>query len=226
MEDHIVSLEDVTKIYDATKASVKALDSVSMTIDRGDFIVLVGPSGAGKSTLLQVIGSLDRPTRGRVMVEGMDITSQSDDALAHLRLRSLGFIFQAFNLVEVLTVAENVEYPLRLAGMSASRAAERVDWLLRHVGLTDRASHRVTELSGGQRQRVAIARALANSPSLVLADEPTASLDTKTGENIVSLMKSLNEEDGATFLIATHDPRMLAHAKRIVRMEDGRLQDN
>jgi putative ABC transport system ATP-binding protein len=198
---------------------------VNLLVNRGEFVVLVGPSGAGKSTLLNILGALDRPTAGRVEIAGVDVAKLSDDALSKLRLKNLGFIFQSFNLVEVLTVFENVEYPMRISNVPPAEAKTRVDWLLEHVGLAEHSHKRVTDLSGGQRQRVAIARALANKPALVLADEPTAALDSKTGESILALMKRMNTEDKATFLIATHDPRVMAHASRIIKIEDGKVFD-
>jgi putative ABC transport system ATP-binding protein len=227
METEIIArLSGVEKVYDTEQVKLRALDSINLELRKGDFAVLVGPSGSGKSTLLNVLGTLDRPTKGELQIAGVDVTVQSDDSLSRLRLSSLGFIFQSFNLVDVLTVYENVEYPLTIAGVRPSRAKERVEWLLESVGLTSHRNHRATNLSGGQRQRVAIARALANSPSLILADEPTAALDSKTGDTILALMKKLNETEDATFLIASHDPRVMAHARRTIRIADGRLTEN
>jgi putative ABC transport system ATP-binding protein len=218
----IARLSGVTKIYEAKEgASVKALNAVDLTLRQRDFAVLVGASGSGKSTLLNVLGTLDRPSRGEVHIAGVDVTVQSDRALSRLRLKSLGFIFQSFNLIEVLSVYENVEYPLVLAGAKPAEARERAAWLIDEVGLTPHRDHRVTHLSGGQRQRVAIARALANSPALVLADEPTANLDSKTGDAILSLMNRLNDTEHATFLIATHDPKVMSHARRTIAIADG-----
>jgi putative ABC transport system ATP-binding protein len=222
----IASLIGVDKVYESAKIQLKALSDVNLTLYRGDFAVLVGASGSGKSTLLNVLGTLDRPTKGEVRVAGVDVTTQSDNALSRLRLASLGFIFQSFNLVEVLTVYENIEYPLTIAGARPAEARERVQWLMERVGLTAHRNHRVTHLSGGQRQRVAIARALANSPALVLADEPTAALDSKTGETILELMNQLNESEHATFLIASHDPKVMVHARRTIRIADGTVNES
>ena len=221
----IARLTGVEKIYESEGVKLKALDGVNLTLRRRDFAVLVGPSGSGKSTLLNVLGTLDRQTKGEVRIAGVDVTTQSDKALSRLRLASLGFIFQSFNLVEVLTVYENIEYPLTIARAQPSEARERVEWLMEQVGLTAHRSHRVTHLSGGQRQRVAIARALANSPALVLADEPTAALDSKTGETILDLMNTLNESEHATFLIASHDPKVMGYAKRTIRIADGTVTE-
>jgi putative ABC transport system ATP-binding protein len=220
----IARLEGVEKIYPGTQ-QLRALEGVNLSISRGDFVVLVGPSGSGKSTLLNILGALDKPSAGDAFLAEQNTTSLSDDALSRLRNKHLGFIFQSFNLVEVLTVFENVEYPLSIAHVGAREAKERVEWLLERMGLKDKRDEPVTRLSGGQRQRVAIARALANKPSLVLADEPTANLDSKTGESILALMKQMNEQDQAAFLIATHDPRVMAHARRVVRIEDGRVSE-
>jgi putative ABC transport system ATP-binding protein len=227
MESEIIArLTGVQKVYESDGVRLTALDEANLTLYRGDFAVLVGASGSGKSTLLNVLGTLDRPTKGEVRVAGVDVTTQSDAALSRLRLASLGFIFQSFNLVEVLTVAENIEYPLTLAGVRRSKARARVEWLMAQVGLTAHRHHRVTHLSGGQRQRVAIARALANAPALVLADEPTAALDSKTGETILELMHRLNESEQATFLIASHDAKVMAHARRTIGIADGTVTEH
>jgi putative ABC transport system ATP-binding protein len=222
----IARLTGVGKIYESDDQKYTALTDVNLTLRKRDFAVLIGPSGSGKSTLLNVLGTLDRPTTGELQVANVDVTTQSDDALSRLRRASLGFIFQSFNLIEVLTVYENVEYPLRIAGVRPARAKERILWLLEQVGLTSHRNHRATNLSGGQRQRVAIARALANYPALVLADEPTAALDSRTGESILALLKNLNETEEATFLIASHDPKVMAHAGRTISISDGRLTEN
>jgi putative ABC transport system ATP-binding protein len=221
----IARLTGVDKVYESDGITLKALNDVSLTLRRRDFAVLVGASGSGKSTLLNVLGTLDRPTKGEVRIAGVDVAAQSDKALSRLRLTSLGFIFQSFNLVEVLTVYENIEYPLILAGAKPTAARQRIQWLMEQVGLTAHRNHRVTHLSGGQRQRVAIARALANAPTLVLADEPTAALDSKTGETILDLLNRLNESERATFLIASHDPKVMSHARRTIRIADGTVSD-
>ncbi len=218
----IVSVEGVTKIYRLGSTEVPALRGVSLAIGRGDFLSIAGPSGSGKTTLLNLIGCVDTPTSGRVVVEGRDTKDLSERALTDLRLRRIGFIFQTFNLVQVLSVFQNVEFPLLLqGGLSRRERAARVGALLEAVGLTGHARHRPNELSGGQRQRVAVARALVTRPPLVLADEPTANLDSQTGGTIIDLMKDLNARDGTTFVFSTHDPKVMAHATAVVRIADG-----
>lgn len=220
----IVSVQDVSKDYMLGKTVVPALRNVSLDVLPGEFLSIAGPSGSGKTTLLNLIGCVDTPTSGTVFVNGQDTTRLSERALTELRLRTLGFIFQSFNLVSVLSVFQNVEYPLLLQGGSTRKErAARVSALLEAVGIGQYGHHRPSELSGGQRQRVAIARALVTRPRIVLADEPTANLDSVTGENIVDLMKELNRKDGTTFIFSTHDPKVMAHANAVVRIADGRL---
>jgi putative ABC transport system ATP-binding protein len=219
----IVSVRNVSKIYMLGKTEVPALREVSLDIAPGEFISIAGPSGSGKTTLLNLIGCVDTPTSGNVEVNGQDTSKLPERALTQLRLETLGFIFQSFNLVSVLSVFQNVEYPLLLQGGLTRRArAERVLKLLEAVGIAGHAKHRPSELSGGQRQRVAIARALVTKPKIVLADEPTANLDSQTGENIIDLMKEMNR-DGTTFIFSTHDPKVMAHANAVVRIADGKL---
>ncbi len=218
----IVAVEDVSKTYQLGKTEVPALRGVSLAIGRGDFLSIAGPSGSGKTTLLNLIGCVDTPTSGRVLVDGHDTNGLSERALTDLRLHRIGFIFQTFNLVHVLSVAQNVEFPLLLQGGLTRRERDgRVAALLEAVGLAGHARHRPNELSGGQRQRVAVARALVTHPPLVLADEPTANLDSQTGATIIDLMKDLNARDGTTFVFSTHDPKVMAHATAIVRLADG-----
>ena len=220
----IVSLENVSKDYMLGKTVVPALRDVTLAVDRGEFLSIAGPSGSGKTTLLNLIGCVDTPTAGRVVVGGEDTSKLGERALTELRLRTLGFIFQSFNLVSVLSVFQNVEFPLLLqGGLSKKERAARVLGLLEAVGISDYARHRPNELSGGQRQRVAIARALVTRPAIVLADEPTANLDSATGENIIDLMKEMNQKDGTTFIFSTHDPKVMAHASALVRIADGRI---
>ncbi len=220
----IVAVEDVSKIYQLGKTEVPALRGVSLAIGRGDFLSIAGPSGSGKTTLLNLIGCVDTPTSGRVLVDGHDTKGLSERALTDLRLHRIGFIFQTFNLVQVLSVAQNVEFPLLLQGGLTRRERDgRVAALLEAVGLAGHARHRPNELSGGQRQRVAVARALVTRPPLVLADEPTANLDSQTGATIIDLMKDLNARDGTTFVFSTHDPKVMAHATAIVRLADGAI---
>jgi len=219
----IVSVDNVSKDYMLGKTVVPALREVSLQIDQGEFISIAGPSGSGKTTLLNLIGCVDTPTAGTVVVNGQDTSLLPERALTDLRLHTLGFIFQSFNLVSVLSVFQNVEYPLLLqGGMKRRQRAARVLELLDAVGIKEYARHRPSELSGGQRQRVAIARALVTKPRIVLADEPTANLDSATGENIIDLMKEMNR-DGTTFIFSTHDPKVMSHANAVVRIADGRL---
>ncbi len=218
----IVAVQDVSKVYQLGKTEVPALRGVSLEIGRGEFLSIAGPSGSGKTTLLNMIGCVDTPTAGRVVVDGMDTKELSERALTDLRLHRIGFIFQTFNLVPVLSVHQNVEFPLLLqGGLGRKERGRRVGALLEAVGLATHARHRPSELSGGQRQRVAVARALVTRPPLVLADEPTANLDSQTGGTIIDLMKDLNARDGTTFVFSTHDPKVIAHATTVIRIADG-----
>jgi putative ABC transport system ATP-binding protein len=220
----IVSVQNVSKDYMLGKTVVPALRDVSLDIERGEFLSIAGPSGSGKTTLLNLVGCVDTPTAGTVVVNGADTSKLSERRLTDLRLRTIGFIFQSFNLVQVLTVYQNVEFPLLLqGGLSRKERQSRVLGLLEAVGIADHARHRPSELSGGQRQRVAVARALVTRPALVLADEPTANLDSQTGANIIDLMKDMNRKDGTTFIFSTHDPKVMSHASAIVRIADGRI---
>jgi putative ABC transport system ATP-binding protein len=220
----IVSVQDVTRVYTLGKSEVHALRGVSLDVAEGEFLSIAGPSGSGKTTLLNLIGCVDTPTTGRVVVAGEDTTRLSERALTDLRLHRIGFIFQTFNLVPVLSVFQNVEFPLLLQGGHTARDRRaRVDALLEAVGLSEHSRHRPSELSGGQRQRVAVARALVTRPALVLADEPTANLDSQTGETIIDLMRDMNRRDGTTFVFSTHDAKVMAHANAIVRIADGRV---
>jgi len=220
----IVSIQDAKKDYILGKVVVPALRGLSLEISQGEFLAIAGPSGSGKTTLLNLIGCVDTPTSGRVEVAGNNTAELSERALTRLRLHTIGFIFQSFNLVGVLDVYRNVELPLLLQGTaSGSERKQRVNALLERVGLSDHKRHRPNELSGGQRQRVAIARALVTRPRLVLADEPTANLDSVTGQNILDLMKELNRTESTTFVFSTHDARVMSHASSIVRIADGQL---
>jgi putative ABC transport system ATP-binding protein len=218
-----VAVKGVSKTYRLGKVTVTALDGVSLAVNAGEFLAVAGPSGSGKTTLLNLIGCLDTPTSGEVVIDGEVISGLSAGRRADLRARKLGFVFQTFNLIPVLTAWENVEYPLLLQRRRGD-VAGRVRAALEHVGLADRARHRPPELSGGQQQRVAIARALVTEPALVLADEPTANLDSRTGHEIVELMRRLNRERGTTFVFSTHDPRIVNAADRVLEISDGRLQ--
>jgi putative ABC transport system ATP-binding protein len=219
----VVGVMDVTKTYRLGALSVTALAGVSLQVAPGEFLALAGPSGSGKTTLLNLIGCLDTPTAGEIAIDGEPVTSWSAGRRADLRASKLGFVFQTFNLIPVLTAWENVEYPLLIRGRRRDVAA-RVSGALEQVGLADRAPHRPAELSGGQQQRVAIARALVGEPGLVLADEPTANLDSATGHEIVELMRRINRERGTTFVFSTHDPRVMKAADRVLEMTDGRLR--
>lgn len=220
----VVRVEHVSKDYRLGKQTVRALDDVSLVVAEGRFLAIAGPSGSGKSTLLNLIGCIDTPTEGEIYIGRNAVSHKTPDDLAGLRARALGFIFQTFNLLPVLSAWENVEYPLLYRkDIPRGERQERVAHYLAVVGLDKFARHRPNELSGGQRQRVAIARALAGSPSIVLADEPTANLDSKTGEGVLRLMKRINEVEGTTFIFSTHDPRVMQMADRVVRLSDGRL---
>jgi putative ABC transport system ATP-binding protein len=206
------------------KLETQALRGVNLSIESGEFTALVGPSGSGKTTLLQMIGCLDQPTSGRVIIGGKDVTKLNRNQRADMRRGTIGFIFQFFALIPTLTAYENVEMPLLLNGHSPKERQERVMELLKAVDLTDRANNRPDQLSGGQQQRVAIARALASKPTLILADEPTANLDTTNGKQVMDIMKKLNKETGVTFVFATHDPRVISYASRVVTLQDGLIE--
>jgi len=222
----IVSVKNAVKEYTLGKVVVPALRGVSLDVHEGEFLSIAGPSGSGKTTLLNLIGCVDRPTSGSVEVAGQNTSQLTERKLTNLRLYTIGFIFQSFNLVPVLSVFQNIELPLLLQRkLSKTERRARVDGLLERVGLRDYGRHRPTELSGGQRQRVAIARALVPRPQLVLADEPTANLDSVTGENIIDLMKELNRTERTTFIFSTHDAKVMAHASAVVRLADGKLVD-
>ena len=217
-----IVMQDVVKNYALGKTIVPALRGVSIAVAHGEFAVVAGPSGSGKTTLLNLIGCVDLASSGLVTVEGQLTSSLSEDQLTDLRLNTIGFIFQTFNLISVLNVVDNIEFPLLLMNrLAKAERRERVDYFMERVGLTRHKRHRPGELSGGQRQRVAIARALVTQPKLVLADEPTANLDSKTGESIISLLKGINESLGTTFVFSSHDPAVIAHARRVIRLQDG-----
>jgi len=218
----LIEAFDLVKLYRMGEEVVRALDGVSFAIDRGGYCAIVGPSGSGKSTLMNILGGLDTPTEGRIVIDGADIGTLNDDGLAQFRNRTVGFVFQSFNLLPRLTALENVELPMIYAGWTPKRRREQAEALLDRVGLGQRMGHKPTQLSGGQQQRVAIARALAGEPALLLADEPTGALDTATGQEILALFSELNRE-GATVIIVTHDPEVAAEARRTIEMRDGRI---
>jgi putative ABC transport system ATP-binding protein len=222
----VVRVEDVTKEYAMGRTVVKALRGVSLEIARGEFLCIAGPSGSGKTTLLNLIGCLDKPTSGRILIEGQDVSKLSPKELAWVRRQRLGFVFQTFNLVPVLTAYENIELPLLLLGVGAAERRRRVYALLEALGISELAHHRPDEMSGGQQQRVSIARALITEPALVLADEPTANLDSETGKAIIELMHELNKTHGTTFVFSTHDPKVMARASRLIHIRDGIIDSN
>ncbi len=222
---HPIQLINVTKDYFLGSVRVPALKGVSLTIEPGEFTVIAGPSGSGKTTILNLIGCVDTATTGDVVIAGHKTSNLSDKELTDLRLNTLGFIFQSFNLIPVLDVFDNVEFPLLLKkDLTKKEKKERVEYFIERVGLTGHLKHRPSELSGGQRQRVAIARALVTKPQIVLADEPTANLDSKTGQNIIDLMKEINSADKTTFLFSTHDHSIMKQARRIIQLHDGVIQ--
>jgi putative ABC transport system ATP-binding protein len=224
----IVELQDVRKVYPLGKVEVEAVKGVSFSIEKGDFISIAGPSGSGKTTILNMLGCVDRPTSGTVLIDGKPIKDLSDKQLTTLRHETLGFIFQSFNLIPVLSVYENIEFPLLLGktGPKGKERSEWIDYLIREVGLEQWRTHKPNELSGGQRQRVAIARALVTKPQIVLADEPTANLDSATGEQILDLMKKINREMETTFIFSTHDARIVNIADHVIRLRDGLVSEN
>ena len=221
--EFLVRVEDVSKEYAFGKQKLQALKNVSLAVEKSEFLAIAGPSGSGKSTLLNLIGCIDTPTRGGIYIGDQKASEKTPDQLADLRAKKIGFIFQTFNLLPVLSAFENVEYPLLRFRFDKQRRRERVARYLELVGVNEYAKHRPNQLSGGQRQRVAIARALITRPSIVLADEPTANLDHKTGGNILELMRRINQEKGTTFIFSTHDPRVMEMAGRLVRLDDGEV---
>jgi len=221
---NVVRTKGVRKVYKMGKTFVEALRGIDMEVKRGEYVSIMGPSGSGKSTLFNMIGGLDKPTEGKVYIDEVDVAQLDAYELAWLRCRKIGYIFQTFNLIPVMTALENVTLPMIFAGLSSDEMREKGAELLEMVGLGDRLFHKPTELSGGQQQRVAIARALANDPAIVLADEPTGNLDLKTGKEIIELLKRLNEERGVTIISATHDLKMLDVSDRIFWIRDGRIE--
>lgn len=224
-DQSFIQIKDLYKIYKMGNQEVRALDGLSLEIPQGSFTVLMGPSGSGKSTLLYLIGGLDWPTSGNILVDGEQIDQMDENQLANYRRNKLGFIFQSFNLITSMTAEANVAFPLRFSGIKKTARNKRAIALLNRMGLSDRVGHKPTELSGGQQQRVAVSRALINNPELILADEPTGNLDTSSGTIIMELLKELREE-GKTILVATHDPRMLQYASHAIYLIDGKQVSN
>ncbi len=219
----VIKTKGVTKIYQETVVPVQALNGVDLDIKEGEFTAIVGPSGSGKSTLLNIIGGLDNPTEGSVAVGGKDISTLSQNELIDFRQNNIGFVFQAYNLIPVLTARENVEFIMLLQGKSKEERNKRVEYLLEAMGLADQIDKRPNQLSGGQQQRVAVARALASKPKYILADEPTANLDSKSTADLLDLMAQMNQEEGVTFVFSTHDQRVIDRARRVITLEDGKI---
>lgn len=222
----IIEVQDISKTYNATQVPVHALNGVDLEVDKGEFMAIVGPSGSGKTTLLNVIGGLDEPTDGKVFIHGTDMFSLSESKLIDFRLRHIGFVFQAYNLIPVLTAQENISFVLQMQGRSKKECDERSMELLTRVDLEDKIHKRPSELSGGQQQRVAVARALASKPDFVLADEPTANLDSVSTANLLDMMLRLNEEENITFVFSTHDQRVVERARRIITLVDGKVESD
>jgi len=222
----IIETRDLEKIYDDSKVAVRALRGVNLEVHEGEFMALSGPSGSGKTTLLNIIGALDHPTSGTVRVAGEDLSGFSKSELSQLRLNRIGFIFQAYNLIPVLTARENVEYVMLLQGVDEQERTERAEVILKDVGLKDYINTRPNEMSGGQQQRVAVARAIVSNPDVVLADEPTANLDSTTSSSLLEMMREMNETHRVTFVFSTHDQLVMDYARRLVKLRDGRVEDD
>ena len=222
----IIEVKDVYKIYDETSIPVNAVNGINLKIEQGEFTAIVGPSGSGKTTLLNLIGGLDLPTRGDIVIEKTNLKDLNSRQLIDFRLNNIGFVFQAYNLIPVLTAQENVEFVMQVQGMQRHDRAAKSRAILKEVGLAGLEKRRPAELSGGQQQRVAVARALVSEPDLVLADEPTANLDSHSAENLMDLLRDLNQRHGTTFIISTHDKLVMSYAKRLIKMRDGTIEDD
>ncbi len=223
---NVIETKSVSRHFGKDETLVKAIDQVDLQIEEGEFTAIIGPSGSGKSTLLQMIGALDTPTSGEVWLAGKDVSAMSSSELSSFRRDNIGFVFQAYNLVPVLSARENIEYVMLLQGISEEERIRRVDEILQEVGLEGREGRRPSELSGGQQQRVAVARAMVSKPSLILADEPTANLDSKTGYALLDMMRNLNEQHTMTFVFSTHDTKIMEYARRIVKLVDGKIVED
>lgn len=222
----IIKVENVSKIYKTGEIEVKAIKNLNLSFEQGEFTAIVGPSGSGKTTLLNLIGGLDRPTEGKIIIDGTDITQFTDNQLINFRLWNIGFVFQAYNLIPVFTAFENIEFILELQKWDKVKRKQRVEELLKAVGLYERGNSRPSQLSGGQQQRIAVARALAPKPKFILADEPTANLDSVSTENLLQIMEKLNKEEGITFIFSTHDQRVVKKARRVIILEDGQVKED
>jgi putative ABC transport system ATP-binding protein len=220
---NVIEVKDLKKIYNSTEVKVNALNGIDLTIEKGEFTAIVGPSGSGKTTFLNMLGGLDSPTSGDINIGGTEIGKLSSSKLIDFRLQNIGFVFQAYNLIPVLTALENVEFIMQMQGVDKKQRQQRAKDLLIQVGLGDRINSRPSKLSGGQQQRVAVARALASKPTFVLADEPTANLDSKSTENLLSMMEELNKQEEITFIFSTHDQRVVNKAHRVITLEDGKI---
>jgi len=226
MPEPIIKLENVWKIYQLGKMELPVLKGIDLDINRGAFVVILGPSGSGKSTMLNMVGCLDLPTRGKVFLDGQDISKMSEDELAQVRGKKIGFVFQQFNLLQNLNALENVTIPMIFQGKSEKERTERAKFLLASLGLEDRMSHKPMELSGGEQQRIAIVRALSNDPEIVVADEPTGNLDSTTGKRIMDILIDLHKNEKKTIIVVTHDPTIANYSSQVVHIKDGRLVSN
>jgi len=220
---NIIEIKDLVKIYDSSEIEVTAVNHINLNFEKGEFSAVVGPSGSGKTTFLNLLGGLDRPTAGHIMIDGIDLWSLKSRQITDFRLHNIGFVFQSYNLLPVLTAKENVEFIMHLQGWPKAEREKRARELLKAVGLGDRINSRPNKLSGGQQQRVAVARALASKPKFILADEPTANLDSHSTENLLDIMEKLNREEGITFIFSTHDARVVKKAHRVITLEDGKV---
>lgn len=219
----VIEIRNLVKIYDEKSVPVIAINDVSISFEKGEFTAIVGPSGSGKTTLMNLLGALDNPTKGEITIDGVNIVKLKSVELTDFRMKNIGFVFQSYNLIPVLTSYENVEFVMQLQGISKAKRQERAESLLEAVGLPDKRNVRPSKLSGGQQQRVAVARALASKPKFILADEPTANLDTKSAENLLEIMEKLNKEENITFIFSTHDSRVVKMARRVITLQDGKV---
>lgn len=223
MSEYVLEAKNVTKVYETGETKVMALSDVDLQVEKGDFVSIMGPSGSGKTTLLIILGCFDKPTSGQVIIDGLDVTTMKEAKLPKIRAEKIGFVFQNFNLIPTLSALENVELPMERGGVPKDKRRSRTLKLLESVGLKDKADRRPNKLSAGEQQRVAIARALANGPAIILADEPTGNLDSKTGREIVQLLRKLSREEGRTIILVTHDKQMASLSNRMLSLRDGKL---